>query len=318
MCIALISTAHPKYQLILIDNRDEFLKRPTALAAWWPEPDSNVLGGRDLLRSAQGTWLGVTTEGRIAVLTNFREDGVVPEGAISRGVIIRAFLTDETLSDTAAFVKSTVLSGTAKHAGGFSLVCGKIGEPLAVISNRAKDEDDIPWIAPNEPKIVGLSNAAYSDHSWPKVQQGQQLMHDAIEESMRHGEGEDKLIERLLGLLSTDTLPRQEEGVGLETHIHQLRKTIFVPAIGHKPLSDLPADEVAAAKKNEKVEVVGGKTEDKSALGVSGLYGTQKQTVVLADHDGNVKFFERTLYDNDANPVRRGEGDVDFTFKIKA
>jgi uncharacterized protein with NRDE domain len=318
MCIALISTAHPAYQLILISNRDEFLNRPTAPASWWPEPNSNVLGGRDLLRPIQGTWLGVTTDGRIAVLTNFREAGVPHEAAVSRGGVIRAFLTDGSFSSTDESVKSMVASGAGRDVGGFSLVCGKIGEPLAVMSNRAKNKDDIPWIAAVPGETIGLSNAAFGDRSWPKVTQGEELMRGALSESVRAGESEDKLIKRLFDLLSTDTLPRYGIEDGLEARINDLRNTIFVPAIGKKDPPGLPADEIASARKNEKAEVLEGRLDNKLPLGVSGLYGTQKQSIILVSHSGKVRLIERTLYDDNADPIPLGKGDREFVFDVKA
>jgi uncharacterized protein with NRDE domain len=318
MCIALISTAHPAYQLILIDNRDEYLNRPTAPASYWPDPNSHVIGGRDLLRSVQGTWLGVTTDGRIAVLTNFREEGVQHEGAISRGVIIRSFLTDSSSSSTDEFVKRMIASGTGRDAGGFSLVCGRIGEPLAVMSNRAKCEDDIPWIAAKSGETVGLSNAAFGDRSWHKVAQGERSMHDTIAESIESDESEDQLVNRLLGLLSTDTLlPRHGDEAGLEMYINELRNSIFVPAIGKKDPPGLPADEVATARTDEKAAVLEGSLDNRLPLGVSGLYGTQKQSVILVSHSGRVRFIERTLYDNDIKPIPLGNGDLEFVFEIK-
>lgn len=310
MCIALLSTAHPAYSLILVDNRDEYLNRPTAPASWWPSPHSHVLGGRDLLRSVQGTWLGVTRKGRIAVLTNFREDGPPPAGAVSRGAIIRAFLTDSHQS-TEVFVRETVASGVSKDAGGFTLVCGSIGEPLAVMSNRAASEAEIPWIHPKTAQTVGLSNAAYGDHGWKKVSDGERMLKEAIKGSVDSCEGEDAFIQRLIKLLSTDTLPRIEEGEDLRTYISQLRNTIFVPVIGRQ--ANLHADEIAAADRTEKASVAPNNQE----LGVSGFYGTQKQTVVLVGHSGTVRFFERTLYDSDGKPVPIGEGDLDFNFEME-
>jgi uncharacterized protein with NRDE domain len=316
MCIALISTAHPAYELILINNRDEYLNRPTAPASHWPDPNSHVIGGRDLLRSVQGTWLAVTTDGRIAVLTNFREEGVPQEGAVSRGAIIRAFLTDRS-SSTLEFVKKAIASGTGRDAGGFSLVCGRIGEPLAVVSNRAKREDDIPWIAAKPGETVGLSNAAFGDRSWHKVSHGERLMRNAIAESLKSGESEDQLVNRFLDLLSTDTLPRLGDEAGLATYSNELRHSIFVPAFGKKDPPGPPANEVATAKMDEKAAVLESKL-NKLPLGVSGRYGTQKQSVVLVSHSGRVRFIERTLYDSDSNPIPLGEGDIQFVLEIKA
>jgi uncharacterized protein with NRDE domain len=311
MCIALLSTAHPSYSLILIDNRDEFLNRPTAPASWWPEPHSQVLGGRDLLRPVQGTWLGITKQGRIAVLTNFKEDGPLPQGKVSRGAIIRTFLTDSH-SDTEAFVRKMLASGVSRDAGGFSLVCGNIGQPLAVMSNRAASEAEIPWIYPGSAQTVGLSNAAYGDHDWKKVIDGERMLAEAVTQSLDEGESEDEFIQRLIKLLSTDTLPRLGQDGDFETYIAELKNTVFVPPIGHLP--ELHADEIAAAAKEDKVLIP---LKKEQVLGVNGVYGTQKQTVVLADHSGKVRFFERTLHNSNSWPIPTGQGDLNFTFEIQ-
>jgi len=38
MCIAIATTAHPDYALIVADNRDEFISRPTSQPHWWTPP----------------------------------------------------------------------------------------------------------------------------------------------------------------------------------------------------------------------------------------------------------------------------------------
>ncbi|KAL6249559.1 hypothetical protein RBB50_003412 [Rhinocladiella similis] len=333
MCIALISTAHPSYPLILIDNRDEYLNRPTDPAKWWPEPHSYVLGGRDMLRDIHGTWLGVTRTGKIAVLTNYREDTTPPRSAVSRGAIIKQFLSED-VGPVEAFVREVVNTGIAKDAGGFSLVCGEIGGKLAVISNRAEDQSQVPWIGGDVVQTVGLSNAAFGDRTWKKVLLGEELMLDTIRYNVEHGESEDDLIQRLLDLLSHETLPREgkPDDAGLEAYIMDLRHSIYVPTLGRRDGSmqphSVPDDEVAAAKLREKVDLVGFNTPVRNnspstmkpvagQLGVSGLYGTQKQTVVLVDKEFNVRFFERTLFDQDSNPIPPGQGDVDVRFKLE-
>lgn len=330
MCIALISTAHPAYPLILIDNRDEYLNRPTDKARWWPEPHSHVLGGRDMLRDIHGTWLGVTKHGKIAVLTNYREDTTPPHSAVSRGAIIKKFLAED-IDPVEDFVKKVVDTGIAKDAGGFSLVCGNIGEKLAIISNRAEDQSQVPWIAGDTVQTVGLSNAAFSDRSWKKVTVGEELMLNTIRQSVENEESEDQLIQRFLDVLSHETLPREGhcEGAGLEAYLQDLRNTIYVPALGRKDMTGLSEEEMRAARLHEKVDIVGHNTPTRNhspavnaankapVLGVSGLYGTQKQTIVLADKNMNIRYFERTLFDEHSNRIPDGEGDVDVKFSIE-
>jgi uncharacterized protein with NRDE domain len=317
MCIAIISTAHPKYKLILIDNRDEFLNRPTAEASWWPR-DPGVYGPRDLLRSVQGTWLGVTKTGKIAVLTNYKEPFVNPN-ATSRGEIIKNFLTDDH-GTTEDFVKSVVDSGTAKDAGGFSLVCGVVGERLAVVSNRAEPGSQVPWIAGDTVQTVGLSNAAFETRTWHKVLLGEEMMLSAMRESEAVGETEDAFIERLLALLSHDTLSREgdlAEG-GLETYSLQLRNTILVPPLGRRAKTTLDGDMLRSSNNDERITVLDeGAKINAQQLGFDGVYATQKQTVVLVDHDFKVRYFERTLFDEKSVRVEHGKGDIDTTFMIQ-
>lgn len=94
MCTSLfLWNQHPTLLFLLAFNRDEFLARyvcgeqsfaPRSLihsntlgehrqtepAHFWPDW-RKILAGRDVERG--GTWLGVTTGGRFAMLTNFRE-----------------------------------------------------------------------------------------------------------------------------------------------------------------------------------------------------------------------------------------------------
>jgi len=307
---------------ICTDCMQEFLHRPTSAVDWWPEPSSHVLGSRDLARAAHGTWMGVTRQGRIAVLTNYREDSACQAvGQCSRGTIVSSWLAmpPDRECSTRQFIEDMIADGTAQSVGGFSLVCGKVTElPLAIMSNRVSHVDRITWVAGERGETVGLSNTAFGDRPWPKIIQGEALMKQAIEAHVQAGEGEDELIQRLLGVLSTDTLPRLADGAGLETYINHLRKSIFVPVIGGQDEVDRAADEVAAGQVPDKVGVLtnGDGSLDQKAY-MRGLYGTQKQTVVLVDHSGRVKYFERTLYDNAAKPIPIGKGDRCFEFMIE-
>ena len=90
MCLAFLALdAHPRYAVVIAANRDEYHARLTAAAAWQPE---GWLGGRD--REAGGTWLGVTREGRYALLTNVRDPARKHPDAPSRGVLVPQILDD--------------------------------------------------------------------------------------------------------------------------------------------------------------------------------------------------------------------------------
>lgn len=87
MCVlAMAWRAHPRWRLVVAGNRDELHARPAQPLARWPE-DESLLAGRDLLSG--GTWLGVSEQGRFAVITNLRGfGGPLPE-APSRGLLLR-------------------------------------------------------------------------------------------------------------------------------------------------------------------------------------------------------------------------------------
>ncbi|KAL2834235.1 NRDE protein-domain-containing protein [Aspergillus cavernicola] len=329
MCIVLISTAHPSYSLIIINNRDEYLRRPTHPVTWWPTPNPTVLGGRDLARKTQGTWMGVTASGKVAVLTNYREStSDAATGQQSRGAIVNSWLTRTPDTEaTTSYVEEMVASPTARNVGGFSLVCGYVNEPLAIVSNRSSDMDQISWIAGEKGQTKGLSNTVFDDRSWPKILEGERLVGEAIEGHIEAAEEEEELIERLLGVLNSNSLPELDGDATAEDYLPYFRKSIFIPLIGTREKSKAPAaageavapssacrDGHGAATEEVKKEVdTGNDILDQSYL--HGPYGTQKQTVMLVKKDGQVKYFERTLYDQEANAVPVGQGDRSFEFQ---
>lgn len=398
MCIVLLTTSHPKYALIVLDNRDEYILRPTSRPHWWtahaesdPSISVEVLSSRDLQRSEHGTWLGITKGGNFAVLTNYREtdthDAAHPvAGTRSRGGMVTAWLGADPSETTDQFVKRMVNSGDVKGVGGFSLICGKLRksasdpesiEPLAIISNRADSSEQVPWICGSRGKTYGLSNAIYIDPEtapsnpsedeqiWPKVSDGVEMLTTAAMSSDSHSTSEDKLIDSLYKILDTDNFPLSHD-IDLEEGIPLLKHSIFIPAFGGKEHQD----EMAAARsrgvtplgkpatgihgsgyvtpselKESKAEAEAAETLMIAARpddGVidpavangngdavtphnppngfqTGLYGTQRQTVILVDWEGNVVYRERALWDENGNPIERGSeaGDMEFRFGIE-
>ena len=91
MCVAALAwAAHPRWQLVVAANRDEFHARPTASLARW---DNGVIAGRDL--EAGGTWLGLNESGRFALVTNFRLPGYPQPGLASRGGLVVDWLLEQ-------------------------------------------------------------------------------------------------------------------------------------------------------------------------------------------------------------------------------
>lgn len=90
MCVvALAWQAHPRWQLVLAGNRDEFHARASAAAQRWPDAP-HLIGGRDLVSG--GTWLGHSSLGRLAVVTNIAGEGAPDPQRRSRGVLVKDWL----------------------------------------------------------------------------------------------------------------------------------------------------------------------------------------------------------------------------------
>ncbi len=350
MCIVLTTTAHPTYAIIIIDNRDEFILRPTSRPHWWssgPQHASHpfhqeILSSRDLQRAEQGTWLGVTKNGNFAVLTNYREtdthDAEHPvEGIRSRGGMVTAWLTAPKSESTDAFVHRLLENDGVKGVGGFSLLCGKLRrrtdsegkdnvDSVAIVSNRCGTADDVPWICGRRGESQGLSNTAFTDPEvWRKVELGKSKVLSVVEDAVAKQKSEGELIDGLFGVLDTNTLP-PVNGRGFEEYISELKNSIFIPMIGTaEPQVQLARAESIAnadAEMKEDVKEAMERLDEAEAPEpvlphvMSGAYGTQRQTVILVDWEGKVTYIERALYDELGKPIKRSEGDVRFEFKV--
>lgn len=166
MCLIVFSyRQHPGYRLVLAANRDEFLDRPTA-ALGYHFPGEAILAGRDL-RSG-GTWLGLTADGRLAAITNYRDPARVRSAAPSRGAIILNYLRSSLTPDE--FVRG--LAVEADTYNGFNLLLGD-GRNLIHYANVSGRMTVL------EPGIHGLSNHLL-DTPWPKVVRAGDLLRETL------------------------------------------------------------------------------------------------------------------------------------------
>lgn len=136
------------YISVFAGNRDEFLHRPAARAQFWEPPNDRVLAGRDLSPSAtdthDGTWLGITKDGRFAALTNYREK--LKMGKLSRGCLVRDYLIED--ESPAAYMES--LQPHKKDFGGFNLICAQLGKSPSVFYTSNREDEEIRELQPGK------------------------------------------------------------------------------------------------------------------------------------------------------------------------
>ncbi len=155
MClIGIAFRTHPKHELVIAANRDEFHTRPSAGAAAWADRPG-IFGGRDL--SQKGSWLAVSGQGRLAAVTNVRRMVPPNPGTPSRGKLVADFLAGAASAESYA----ALLAEEAGNYAGFNLLLYD-GAALLYVTNSP--EFRVEALAPG---IHTVSNATL-DTPWPK------------------------------------------------------------------------------------------------------------------------------------------------------
>lgn len=201
---------HPKYKLIVVANRDEQYARPTASANFW-EDAPTILAGRDLQQ--MGTWFGVTTAGRFAALTNYRDPSLPETGHFSRGNIVRQFLSTDL--EPIAFMRE--LADKKELYAGFNVIVGD-SDRLYHYNNVLDEMNEI------SPGTHSLSNHTI-DTPWPKVVKGTTKLADYARTNSANIQ-----LNPLFDIVSDQTIAKDEElphtGVGLE--MERLLSPLFI------------------------------------------------------------------------------------------
>jgi len=156
MCLAAIAIqTNPFFPFVCVANRDEFHNRPTAPLHAWTTNNTRIHAGKDL--QSGGTWLGVTEQGRFALLTNVRDARLNKEQAPSRGDLV-----------VQALIKPLNLSrDQSQQYSGFNLIQGCLPtQTLAYSTNQPNVDSDSESTL--EPGIHALSNGGLSSN-WPKT-----------------------------------------------------------------------------------------------------------------------------------------------------
>lgn len=196
---------HPKYKLIVVANRDEFYRRPTKHVHFW-EDKPNILAGRDL--EANGSWMGITKEGRFAALTNYRDVKYFSStGKRSRGEIVTNFLSGS--MDAEYYLQQ--LHQHRDNYNGFNVIVGTADELYYYGNEQGK-------IVKIEPGTHSLSNELLNS-PWPKVERAKSLLssyvlnNDTIEAKELFSQLHDDTI------AADDKLPNTGVGISLERQL---------------------------------------------------------------------------------------------------
>jgi uncharacterized protein with NRDE domain len=207
MCVlAFAWRLNPKWPLVLAGNRDELHARPSAPLHRWPEAP-RVLGGKDLVSG--GGWLGVSEDGRLAVVTNLRGIGAPQEGRPSRGLLLSQFLTGE-----GPFARPSRTQ--MNQFNPLNLITVEDGE-AAFYANRP---DAVRRTL--APGLYGLSNGDL-DEPWPKTRRLKQALADWLGAGGEH-------LEALFAALADESRPADAElpSTGLDLDRERLASAIFI------------------------------------------------------------------------------------------
>lgn len=225
MCLIFIAyEAHPRYPLVVAANRDEFYRRPDLPAAFWPE-GPGLLAGKDLQQG--GTWMGITTEGRFAALTNYRDPSRFNPNAQSRGHLVQNYLVSNL--DPQSYIDG--LRPEDDKYNGFNLLAGSY-KSLYYYSNREQ------LVRKIEKGVHGLSNSLINI-PWPKVTRGVEAISSCLQ-------NDNIEAEQLFTIMADREQPADrdlpETGVGLE--MERMLGPMFVasPEYGTKSTTVLLVD----------------------------------------------------------------------------
>lgn len=199
MCLILFANEiHERYKLVLAANRDEFYGRPSLKVEYWPS-NTNILAGRDL--EAGGTWLGITGQGRLAALTNYRDPLREVESPLSRGKLVSDYLQGIELPEQyLAKVKEE------RHCyKPFNLLTGN--QDTLYYYSPLKNQ-----VTAVESGVHGLSNS-FLDTPWPKVSKGKRLLTELLSKEVLSSQ---ELLEMLMDQEVFEDHRLPDTGVGIE------------------------------------------------------------------------------------------------------
>ena len=271
MCLVAWSVGQSdRFPWLLASNRDEFFSRPAAPLAWWRPAagEAAILSGRDL--SAGGAWLGLTSDGRLALVTNVREPGRFDAGTPSRGDLVPGWLREADASAGLDPARLDAITGVPRN--GYNLLLADLGAGSGHwLSNRPQARRQALGAG-----LYGLSNAGL-DTPWPKVLRLKRRLAEALDAAD-----------------AGSTPPTSSDAVA-----QALADAAFAALAdsGVAPDAELPATGVPLERERQLspafIRIAAAEAGDSTAASV---YGTRCSTVVIVERVGarrQVRVIER-------------------------
>jgi uncharacterized protein with NRDE domain len=215
----LYSPSHPERRLryVILNNRDELFERGTQTPQITTLPDgTRAWGGRDQLHG--GTWFGIHSSGRFAVVTNVIRAGSQPYSRsitkstslqsnepISRGTLVKDFVVGSRYSHSVQEYAKHVLDNKDQFRG-FALLFADCHECAYVSSCSTSADERV------QDGIHVFSNSGYlDDDSWKKVSSIRRQLSDCIrEDSVCVADLMDCLSQRIALDNSVDACPYKD------------------------------------------------------------------------------------------------------------
>jgi uncharacterized protein with NRDE domain len=215
MCLAVLALDESRrFPLVIAANRDEFFNRPAARLGWWnPAGDAPaILSGRD--QKAGGTWMGLTAQGRMALVTNVRKPGAQDPNAPSRGELVPRWLRGDMRPDL--YWPKVALTGYQP----FNLIAADFRRGDCFY---ATSESACPTRL--ERGIFGLSNGSL-DEPWPKVTRLKNKLRQSLDEAY----DTESLARMLFEALSDKTIPADSKlpSTGVSIEVERMLSPAFI------------------------------------------------------------------------------------------
>ncbi|KAE9414409.1 hypothetical protein Angca_006798, partial [Angiostrongylus cantonensis] len=259
MCITFVFVSDDpcsKYKLIILNNRDENLDRPTLELDW----RDGVLSGIDLQDAARGTWFGMNKSGRIGILLSITQSAEMrKKNCPSRGAITNDFLKQSRPCNE--FFNE--LAEKASEYNGFQF----LGLERDGCESYRMYSLCSMLVDPIEPRMWPPGTYVWSnsppEKPFRKVTEGKKLFEKFVA-SLDDGLEVQEIIEKLLKIATDETKhcpdPQIEQQTGLpEEHYRNLCSIMvkFPPNVLR--------------------------------------YGTRSHSILIVDHNDNATFYEKRI-----------------------